>query len=543
MIKRLGGMLVILCLLVGCGMNSLEVMDPSEILGNDQLDQENSDQTSVENTIQDGIFLKTVDDDLFYLDSLMNQYKLSDEVDYFDYDEKYNIVKIKKQDGRWVIWYLDNKKPEFISSAEEIKFGNNRRKIFYTGLENKDLFVLNSEGTEQIYSGNINMYDVVKNGEMILILNSDGTFVVVDNEGKVLYQKQNIVSYQYDERSKTVKLWHDWQIDVLQLEAKTVSLYKVYDDVTDWLMVPTYSPKFETTASLSNINFENGVGNLTVISKYYNQAFEVSGVVSYVLVDEGRYVYYLNEKNELFSLNIETQVTNFLGSAVSQLLVDSNTQRVVYKSEDLLYYLDASHVVHLVGEDVDYYEFNDDIFVYINGIQDLFLYQNGVLTKMYENVMHFVLGHNGIYYTVDNVVYYKTFNGTTETIVDKGQFYKSIFYQNDELYKMKLTLDLVDGYWIATDSENDVVYHFGENQTLTTYVWDGEQFIKKMGSYTVMVTSADVLNLHVMYDNQSESYITISLLDSTEIQLSENEYFYTLKDISESKALQLLSTP
>lgn len=65
--------------------------------------------------------MQTVENDLFYLDPTLVQYKLSDQVSYFDFDKATNTIKIQKKDNRWIVWFLENKKPQFVPAASDLK--------------------------------------------------------------------------------------------------------------------------------------------------------------------------------------------------------------------------------------------------------------------------------------------------------------------------------------------------------------------------------------------------------------------------------------
>ncbi|MGL4373533.1 MAG: hypothetical protein ACRCS6_07110, partial [Turicibacter sp.] len=435
--KLISLMVVLLMAISGCGIKGNEIVSPEDVINSDVTNDVHSNQTAggveLSHSVKDGIFLMTVDNDLFFLDHELTQYKLSDQVDYFDYEESSNIIKIKKMDGRWVIWFLENKKPELLASAETIKISRKDQLIYFSGEANQNIYRIDEDEDVKVFDGMVKMFDITEDGQLVIVLDESGTLNIKDYQGKSLYKKKNVIAYRLDEESQTVLLWADNQVDILKLYEDAISTYKVFEDVTDWLMVPTYSPKFETIARVSNIDFDSGVGDLIIQTQYANQEIEIQNVVNYTLVDEGNRLYYLNNRNELYVLNFETEATTFLGSGVKYYTIEKDSGNVVFKSEDSLYLVDATESIHLVDTDVMQYDYNQNYFAYTNSINDLFVYNKGMITKIAENINSFGLGSHGVYYHQEDKIMYKSFEGLKDIIIDNTSYYKTIYYQNNEL--------------------------------------------------------------------------------------------------------------
>ena len=81
----------LLFILTGCVGRGNEILQPSDILQQSSNEQELSHPLGASQLTsqhsEEGLFLQTVENDLFYLDPTLVQYKLSDQVSYFDFDK------------------------------------------------------------------------------------------------------------------------------------------------------------------------------------------------------------------------------------------------------------------------------------------------------------------------------------------------------------------------------------------------------------------------------------------------------------------------
>lgn len=530
--------------LMGCSNYRQEVLEPSDILQDEGILMESPElEPSITNSnerSEEGIFILTMDKDLFYLDPSLSQYKLSDQVAYFDYDVQTHSIKVQKKDGRWVVWFLDKMKPELVPNAADMKLLGKAREIVYSGVDNEGLYLLKEGESSQLFTGAVKLFDTTLNGQLIIVQDQDDTLRVIDDNGKVVYEREAVVAYRIDKESQAMMVWSENQGVILKLYEDSVTTYKIINDLTDWLMFPTYSGNFETMAQLSDLNLETGIGTLNVNSTLSDERYEISDVLNYDIMRDGSYIFYLTDKRELYGLDVESGDITFLGAAVGQMNLERDLNCVTYKSNDVLYLIDENHQVQVIAEDVYQYEYNGKYFAYTNSINDLYLESHGIVFKVDEAVNQFALGTHGVYYHKQGQIIYKPFDGTKEVIVDSNDNYKNVFFANHQMYQKDTDLNSIFGYWVVEVENQMILYFFDEAGKIEMIQQINDQWSYLTGQYEVMHTGETMISLYTKYINESERYLSLSLLDSNTLQIADNDQIYEAISISEQEAMTMI---
>lgn len=531
---------------MGCSNYRQEILEPSDILQDEGILMESPVlETSIANSNErneEGIFILTVDNDLFYLDPSLSQYKLSDQVDYFDYDVQTNSIKVQKKDGRWVVWFLDKMKPELVPTAADVKLLGETREIVYSGIDHENLYLLKEGEPISLFTGTVKLFDTILKGQLVIVQDQDDTLRVVSDNGKVVYEKEAVLAYRIDKESQAMMVWSDNQGVILKLYEDSVTTYKIVNDLTDWLMFPTYSGSFETMAQLSDLNLETGIGTLSVNSTLSDERYEISDVLNYDIIRDGSYVFYLTDKRELYGLDVESEDITFLAAAVGQMNLERALNCATYKSNDVLYLIDENHQVKVVAEDVYQYEYNGTYFAYTNSIHDLYLESQGIVLKVDEGVNQFALGTHGVYYHKQGQIIYKPFDGAKEVIVDSNDNYKNIFFANHQLYQKGANLNSIFGYWMVEVENQTMLYFFDEVGKIELIQRRDEQWSYLTGQYEVMHTGGGMISLYTKYVNESDRYLSLSLLDANTLQIADNDQVYEAISISEEEAMTMIQS-
>lgn len=531
---------------MGCSNYRQEVLEPSDILQDEGILMESPElEPSIANSNErneEGIFILTIDNDLFYLDPSLSQYKLSDQVAYFDYDVQTHSIKVQKMDGRWVVWFLDKIKPELVPNAADVKLLGEAREIIYLGIDNENLYLLKEGEPIHLFTGAVKLFDTTLNGQLVIVQDQDDTLTVIDDNGKVVYEREAVVAYRIDKESQAMMVWSENQGVILKLYEDSVTTYKIINDLTDWLMFPTYSENFETMAQLSDLNFETGIGTLSVNSTLSDEPYEISNVLNYDIMRDGSYVFYLTDKRELYGLDVESGDVTFLGASVGQMNLERNLNCATYKSNDVLYLIDENHQVQVVVEDVYQYEYNGKYFAYTNSINDLYLESQGIVLKVDEGVDQFALGTQGVYYHKQGQIIYKPFDGAKEVIVDSNDNYKNIFFANHQMYQKDANLNSIFGYWMVERENQTMLYFFDEVGKIEVIQRRDEQWSYLTGQYEVMHTGGGMISLYTKYVNESDRYLNLSLLDANTLQIADNDQVYKAISISEEEAMTMIQS-
>ena len=531
---------------MGCSNYCQEVLEPSDILQDEGILMESPElEPSIANSNErneEGIFILTLDNDLFYLDPSLSQYKLSDQVDYFDYDVQTHSIEVQKKDGRWVVWFLDKMKPELVPNAADVKLLGETREIVYSGIDNENLYLLKEGASTPLFTGTVKLFDTTLNGQLVIVQDQDDTLRVIDDNGKVVYEREAVLAYRIDKESQAMMVWSENQGVILKLYEDSVTTYKIINDLTDWLMFPTYSGNFETMAQLSDLNLETGIGTLSVNSTLSDERYEISDVLNYDIMRDGSYVFYLTDKRELYGLDVESGDITFLATAVGQINLERDLNCATYKSNDVLYLIDEDHQVQVVAEDVYQYEYNGMYFAYTNSINDLYLESQGIVLKVDEGVNQFALGTHGVYYQKQGQIIYKPFDGAKEVIVDSNDNYKNIFFANHQMYQKDANLNSIFGYWMVEIENQTMLYFFDEVGKIEVIQRRDEQWSYLTGQYEVMHTGGGMISLYTKYVNESDRYLSLSLLDANTLQIADNDQVYEAISISEEEAMTMIQS-
>lgn len=542
--KRLITVLTFISLLMGCHHSGQEILQPDEILQEEELlsseDSLQSSQILSGLRSEEGIFILTVDQDLFYLDPTLSQYKLSDQVAYFDYDAQTNSIKIQKKDQRWIIWFLDKMKPEMIPVVGDVKLLGRNHQIVYTDSANQQLSIIKDGESHTLFTGDIKIFDTTLNGELIIIQDQSDTLRVLNSSGHIVYECEAVHAYRIDKDNQVMMIWVDDQGIVLKLYEDSVTTYKVVADLTDWLMFPTYSSNFETMVQFSDLNLETGIGTMSVSSNLNEERLDILDVLNFDVMKNGTYVFYLTDKHELYGLDVESLETTFLGSGVGQLNVHHDLNGATFKSNDVLYSIKIGQAVQVMAEDVYQYDYNGAYMVYTNSIHDLYLQSHGLTSKIDENVQQFALGRQGVYYNRGDQIIYKPFSGPKEVIVDSNGSYKNVFFANTQLYHKEAEVSTLYGYWFQEGDGEIILYFFDADGQIEKVTKRDGQWSYLKGQYDLMSARGTVLSLLTRYVNESESYLTISLLDAKLIQLADQDQIFELNSVSEQEALTMI---
>ena len=535
----------LLFILTGCVGRGNEILQPSDILQQSSNEQELSHPLGASQLTsqhsEEGLFLQTVENDLFYLDPTLVQYKLSDQVSYFDFDKATNTIKIQKKDNRWIVWFLENKKPQFVPAASDLKILGESHQIVYSGLENQNLYLLEDEESNILFEGTVKLFDTTLNGQLIIVQDDQDTLRVINHDGKIIYEQPSVMAYRFEKANQSMMIWAKNQGIVVKLSDDRAMTYKVLDEVTDWLMFPTYSENFETMVYFSELNLESGMGTMTVTSSLNPDPIHLANVINYSIMTQGTYVYYLTDKSELYGLDVESSDVTFLGSNVGQINIDTELDCATYKSNDDLYLIDRNHQVQVVAQDVYQYDYNGTHVAYMNSINDLYLEYKGLTTKIDESVSGFALGNQGVYYHKKGQIYYKPFEGVKEVIVDQSGHYKNIFFHNTQLYQKEVELTAITGYWMVEVDKIPIIYYFDSEGHIEMMKQEEGPWSYLRGQYEVLYSAGTVMNLYVRYLNGLESYLTLSLLDSNTLQIAENDQINDVVAVTEKEAMSLIS--
>lgn len=542
--KRLITVLTFISLLMGCQNDRQELLQPNDILHEegllDSYDPQESSQTVAGRQSEEGVFILTLDHDLFYLDPNLSQYKLSDEVAYFDYDAQTNSIKIQKKDQRWIIWFLDKMKPDMIPVAGDVKLLGQDHQIVYTDVANEQLSIIKDGESRLLFTGEIKMFDTTLTGDLIIVQDQEDTLRVLDVSGRVVYERENVHAYRIDKENRVMMIWVEGQGIVLKLYEDSVTTYKIISDLTDWLMFPTYSDNFETVVQFSDLNLETGIGTMSVRSNLSEQRLDIPDVLNFDMMKNGTYVFYLTDKHELYGLEVESMETTFLGTGIGQLNVHQDFNSATFKSNDLLYLIEIGQTAQMIAEDVYQYEYNGNYIAYTNSIHDLYLVSNGLKAKIDENVQQFALGRQGVYYHRDGQIIYKPFSGAKEVIVDSNENYKNVFFANTQLYQKEVEISSLYGYWLQEGEDQVILYFFDADGQIEQVLKREDQWSYLKGEYDLMHAGGTVLSLFAHYTNESESYLTVSLLDQKKIQLADQDQIFELTFVTEQEALTII---
>lgn len=535
----------LLFVLTGCIGRGNDILQPGEILQENSNEQEltkpSGSSQSISQSSEEGLFLQTVENDLFYLDPTLTQYKLSDQVNYFDFDKVTNTIKIQKKDNRWIVWFLENKKPQFVPMASDLKILGEDRQIVYSGLDNQNLYLLEDEESKLLFTGTVKMFNTTLNGRLIMVQDDQDTLRVINHEGKVIYERESVMAYRFEKANQALMIWADNQGIVVKLSDDSAMTYKVIHEMMDWLMFPTYSENFETMVYFSELDLENGIGTMTVTSNLNPEPIHISNVINYSMMANGTYIYYLTDKNELYGLDVESSDVTFLGANVGQMNIDPSLDSATYKSNDDLYLIDQNHHVQVIAHDVYQYDYNGTHIAYMNSINDLYLEYKGLVTKIDESVSGFALGNQGVYYHKKGQIYYKPFEGIKEVMVDESGNYKNIFFSNTQLYQKEVELASITGYWTVEVDGTSIIYYFDPEGHIEIMKQVDGQWNYLKGQYEILYSAGTVMNLYVMYLNGSDSYLTLSVLDSNTLQIAENDQVNDVVAVSEREAMSLIS--
>ena len=524
--KRVRQLLKIVCLLVivsACEVEP-EIIQPEDILDlNDNTPHEQRDDR------RDHVVFETIEGDLFYLDETLKQYKLSDQVNYFDYSEVSQVLSIQKKTGQWIVWHLENQKPTIIEQAKQVVPVANSRDIYYTGENGKGLFKLTDDKVVQFRDIEIERLEVSLDGEFILAFGTDKTLIIFDENGRELYRKPDLLAYHFDKESQAVTLWVDDMIYVLELYQDQVRTFKVLYGVTDWLSAPEFSDDFETFAHFSELDLESGIGELTINSNFYKNEIVVSQVMSYDVSSSGKKVYYVTDKLELYVLDFETNQHYFIGKQDEQFNLSLFMESSTYRSDEGLFQVNEQYQSTLISETVQQFDATDEAIVYTDELNDLYVIYQGMNSKVAEDVERFSLGENGLFYYQDKQIIYYRFDGTVEVMLDELEHYEMVFHQNNELYRAMLTDEQLIGTWICEEPKQEVRYTFNEDLTFTIENRHEKEEVLTTGTYHVMQTPHGGLNVFLSLNLSESRYLSLQRIDNNTLQISENEHVLTVK--------------
>ena len=517
---RIVGLLVIMS---ACEVEP-EIIQPEDIIDlNDNTPHEQRDDR------RDHVVFETIEGDLFYLDETLKQYKLSDQVNYFDYSEVGQVLSIQKTTGQWIVWHLENQKPTIIEQAKQVVPVANSRDIYYTGANGKGLFKLTDDKVVQFRDIEIERLEVSLDGEFVLAFGTDKTLMIFDENGRELYQKQKLLAYHFDQESQAVTLWVDEMIYVLELYQNQVRTFKVLYGVTDWLNAPDFSDDFETFAHFSELDLESGVGELTINSNFHKNEMIVPQVISYEVSSSGKEVYYVTDKLELYVLDFETNQHYFIGKQNEHFNLSLFIKSATYRSDEGLFHVNEQYQSTLISESVYQFDATDEAIVYIDDLNDLYVVYQGLSSKVAESVERFSLGENGVFYHQGEQIVYYRFDGTNEVMLDELEHYEWVFHENNELYRATLTDEQLIGTWACDDPKQDIRYVFNEDLTFTIEEKQGKESVLTTGTYHVMNTPHGGLNVFLSLNLSESRYLSLQRIDNDTLQISENEKVMTLE--------------
>lgn len=353
--------------------------------------------------------------------------------------------------------------------------------VFYVNSENNLYIKRNSKDKEKIAS-DVTFMQPYGDGEIVLYTNTDNTF----------YYK-NIL-----------------EDDKVKLSSESVELYyNLY--VTDDAKLITYIDEYDYLKSRGEL-YSYKVGE--------DSDRLASDVSNHYLSNNGKYVYYINDEEELYVIDLKKDEKEKLATDVVNIIVSYDGATIAYLDvDDNLYLKEINKEKEKLATDVLKWDMTSEKTVILNNDKELYIKRhNEEKEKLATDIEDFSLVSNGtclFYYNDNDELFSNVENQEPKMIIDTLKKTEKIYIQGEQFLQKKLSFEDISGIW-----KND---YFDEVQTITD---DGELSINTLeyGLLTDQLTDADFSNNSISAYFYDEEY-NISMVDKDTININYSDYY------------------
>lgn len=353
-------------------------------------------------------------------------------------------------------------------------------KVYYIDMEN-NLYLKEADKEKEKIASNVNFVNQFEDGKIALYTTKDNDFYYKD-------------------------ITED---DKIKLSSESIKLYTNLYVRNDGKMV----------AYLEDYDYTKARGELLLYSVGENTHKVASDVVYYYISEDGKYIYYINDEDELFLLDVKKDEKEKIASEVENTLFSSESTSVAYlDKDDNLYFKELNKEKEKISTDVDTWSFGYNKIVILNNDGELFIKKSKEeKVKIASEIVDFSLPGDGclFYYNEDNELFSMIDDNEPTMLVETLEKNTEIYIRNYLFLTKKLTFEDISGIW-KSDYFNEVVV------------------ISKEGKISGASYEEEYPELQLTEDNSSNNFISasvfdanhdFSLVDENTLSINYNDYY------------------
>ncbi|SHJ34756.1 hypothetical protein SAMN02745751_02359 [Dethiosulfatibacter aminovorans DSM 17477] len=373
-------------------------------------------------------------------------------------------------------------KEKIASDTEYFDLSWDGNSVFYIDSED-NLYIKNHDQDKEKIASDVSFIYPCSDGETILYINNDDNF----------YYK-NIVE---DEKVK--------------LSSEPVEqYYNIF--VSDDSEMITYLDEYDYLKSRGELySYEVGEEPQKL----------ASDVSSHYMSRNGKYVYYLNDEEELYAIDIKSDEKEKIATDVVSIITSHNGTSIAYlDTDDILYVKETGKEKEKLATDVLKWDLTGDGAVILNNDNELYIKRNRSEEKEHlaDSIEDFLVVSNGtcLYYYNDNdELYVIEKDQEPRMIMDGLDKNENVHIQNSLFMQTKLSLEDISGIW-----KND---YYDEIITISD---DGTVSVDSFeyGAYEGQMMNVEPFSDSISATIFDEEY-TFSVNDENSIRIDYDDYY------------------
>lgn len=437
--------LMINMLLAGCGAadgsstaaekeitnDEVFIFEPSSVgsdTGNLYLIDGNEEKVKIDSEVLDSTFQITpVDKTILYVTAENTLYikeidkekeKISSDV--YPYSIRYSgdektiaFEKFNTDTYDFYITKIGDDKEKISSEIKSFELSWDGNSVFYVDSEDNLYIKEASKDKEKIASG-VNFMQPYDSGQMVLYSNTDNDF----------YYKNILEDDKVKLSSEPVELYYNLHVTD---NSKTITYVDEYDYLKSRGELYIYEVGAEAHRLASDVSF-------------------------HYLSHNGKYVYYINDEEELYIIDLKKDEKEKITTDVVNISVSNDGETIAYiDTDDNLYLKKINKDKEKIATDVLKWDITSEEAVILNNDKELYIKRNNQeKEKIASDIEDFLLTTNGncLFYYNDNEELFSIIDAhETKMIIDTLEKNQKIYIEDELFLQKKLSFEDISGIW------------------------------------------------------------------------------------------------